>query len=333
LLVPVMAAKSADPQSGPFTYQQAVRRDDWPDFEEAAEVELSTLEDNKTWELVDEHVAMNEGAYVYDTRWVFTRKRPNVNARTADGDMPKGKAKGRLVFRGDQQNFDDFDDDDFFDDAFDEYGVIPEGDPEVGASTGASAAAHVAAQDACTDAAGATMGSKCLNVFSLLASSFGCMSRSVQNTYRQLFSPVMASTVMFILLAVACANSESIFIADVKGAFLYAFLLPDEVVYCRPPKGYENHPKFRGKIMRLRKALYGLKQAPRRWFDHLVSVFAKHGMMRTAIDPCLFIMIAGSLIVKAGTHVDDFIFIVGALVSFRIIVLDRVPAPPHALER
>ena len=89
--------------------------------------------------------------------------------------MPKGKAKGRLVFRGDQQNFDDFDDDDFFDDAFDEYGVIPEGDPEVGASTGASAAANVAAQDACTDAAGATMGSKCLNVFSLLASSFGCV--------------------------------------------------------------------------------------------------------------------------------------------------------------
>ena len=157
------------------------------------------------------------------------------------------------------------------------------------------------------DTAGATSSTK-PNFFTLLTSAFVCMSRSVQNTYRQLFSPVMASTVMFILLAVACANSEAIFIADVKGAFLYACLLPDEVVYCRPPKGYENHPKFRGKIMRLRKALYGLKQAPRRWFDHLVSVLAKHGMTRTVIDPCLFVMVAGSLIVKAGTHVDDFIF-------------------------
>ena len=38
------------------------------------------------------------------------------------------------------------------------------------------------------------------------------------------------------------------------------------------------------------------------------QLLAKHGMSRTAIDPCLFVMVAGSLIVKAGTHVDDFIF-------------------------
>ena len=60
--------------------------------------------------------------------------------------------------------------------------------------------------------------------------------------------------------------------------------------------------------MRLRKALYGLKQAPRRWFDHLVTVLARHGMQRTAIDPCLFVMMTAAFVVKAGTHVDDFIF-------------------------
>ena len=59
------------------------------------------------------------------------------------------------------------------------------------------------------------------------------------------------------------------FICDIKGAFLYAMLLPEEVVYCRPPKGYEWHRRFNGKIMKLRKALYGLAQAPRRWFDHI----------------------------------------------------------------
>ena len=121
---------------------------------------------------------------------------------------------------------------------------------------------------------------------------------------------------MFMLLAVACSNGESIFIADVKGAFLYAMLLPEEVVFCRPPKGYENHWRFKGKIMRLRKALYGLKQAPRRWFDHFVSVLARHGMTRTDIDPCLFVGVMASFVVKAGTHVDDFIFTTNDAAAF-----------------
>ena len=31
-------------------------------------------------------------------------------------------------------------------------------------------------------------------------------------------------------------------------------------------------------------------------------------MSRTVIDPCLFVLIAGSFVIKAGTHVDDFLF-------------------------
>ena len=118
----------------------------------------------------------------------------------------------------------------------------------------------------------------------------------------------MTQTVMFVLLALMAANGEAAFIADIRGAFLYAMLLPEEMVYCRPPKGYEHHPKFKGKIMRLRKALYGLAQAPRRWYDHMVAILEKHGMSRTVIDPCLFVLIAGSFVIKAGTHVDDFLF-------------------------
>ena len=113
---------------------------------------------------------------------------------------------------------------------------------------------------------------------------------------------------MFILWAVAVSNKEYIYIADVKGAFLYALLLAEEQVYCRPPKGYDNHQRFKGKIMKLKKALYGLAQAPRRWFDHMVSVLEKFGLTRTVVDPCLFVLIAGAFIIKAGTHVDDFLF-------------------------
>ena len=133
LLIPVMAAKLVDPDNGPFTYQQAIKRDDWPDFEEAGEIELNTLESNKTWELVDECVAMNEGAIIYDTRWVFTRKRLDAESAQENADKrksKKGKAKGRLVLRGDQQTFDEMDDEEYFDDGFVEYGVVPDGDPE-----------------------------------------------------------------------------------------------------------------------------------------------------------------------------------------------------------
>ena len=339
LLVPMMAAKQADADNGPFTYQQAVRRADWPDFEAAGEVELETLEDNNTWELVDEHVALNEGAYIYDTRWVFTRKRATPPAKI-------GPAKGRLVLRGDQQTFDEFEDEPEA-----EYGTIPEGDPAPERAPNEPARAAVGGEEPeiqseepvanpavnCRNSASncsysqkhhfsdpsgvlgssgeegsnallLTAAALCTAYKSLFAVPFAMVNQRVANTYRQLHSPVMACTVMFILLALAVSNGEHIFIADVKGAFLYAWLLPEEIVYCRPPKGYEDHPRFRGKIMRLRKALYGLKQAPRRWFDHLVTVLARHGMQRTAIDPCLFVMMTAAFVVKAGTHVDDFIF-------------------------
>merc|ERR1712185_131929 len=76
--------------------------DDWPEWEKAGETEFDTIESNDTWVLVDENEAINQGAYIYDTRFVFTRKRD-------------GKYKARQVLRGDQQVWDDWtspDDDD-----------------------------------------------------------------------------------------------------------------------------------------------------------------------------------------------------------------------------
>ena len=59
--------------------------------------------------------------------------------------------------------------------------------------------------------------------------TFGMISHKVANIYRQLHSPVMTQAMMMLLLAVAVANQEFVAIADVKGAFLYALLLPEEV--------------------------------------------------------------------------------------------------------
>ena len=91
-----------------------------------------------------------------------------------------------------------------------------------------------------------------------------------------------------LLLAIAVANGETIYTADITGAFLYAPLLPGEILYMRPPKGYEDHAAFKGKVLRLIKSLYGARQAPRRWWEKLCTVLAKFGLKRTRIDPCLF---------------------------------------------
>ena len=61
------------------------------------------------------------------------------------------------------------------------------------------------------------------------------------------------------------------FLADATSAFLLAPWLSDEIVFARTPKGYDNHPEFKGKVLRLVKILYGLKQAPRRYFLKLGS--------------------------------------------------------------
>ena len=78
------------------------------------------------------------------------------------------------------------------------------------------------------------------------------------------------------LVALAVVHKMFIFMCDVKGAFLYADLFDDEHVYVRPPPGWENHPRFKGKILRLKKALYGLRQAPRRWFETLLLFLVSH---------------------------------------------------------
>ena len=88
-------------------------------------------------------------------------------------------------------------------------------------------------------------------------------------------------------------------------------LLPSEVIYYYPPKGHYDHAKFGGggKVMKLKRALYGIAQAPRRWFGHLVALFIKHGLKPTVVDPCLFVLReSNDLIIKCGTHVDDFLF-------------------------
>ena len=330
LFIRVCATESGE-NNGPFTVDEARRRDDWAKFEEAIEQELATCKERQTWKLVDKTEAENTGAYIYPTRFVLVRKR-------------SGKYKARFVVRGDYQVFDEFDD---YDDAVyeqdhsersDEDGqndhdddvalnamisgdsgsvepsVDLDADEEFDVRDERDRSDSESDDDLHDDLRDEVWRGKKGDFFraNILNAN---MKHQVRHIYRQLFSPVVNSSVLFVMLAVAVANGEHLYAADVTGAFLYAPLLPEEVVFCYPPKGFEHHEAFAGKIMKLEKALYGLRQAPRRWWQELCKLFEKHELKRTRIDPCLFTLRKTSsadskdnFYIKAGVHVDDMLF-------------------------
>ena len=130
--------------------------------------------------------------------------------------------------------------------------------------------------------------------------TFAGLSEKVKNTHRQPFLPVLTTMSLMLLFATAIANDRTLFLADVTGTFLLPPLLPEEVVYARPPKGYENHPEFKGKILRLVKSSYGLRQAPRRWYDYMRKILLGHGLKNLACEKYMFTLnLPNGLAVKA----------------------------------
>ena len=268
----------------PFDVREAQRRGDWPKFSEAIESEIQNLKSHGTWVLVDESEAINQGAYIYPCRFVLLRKR-------------NGRYKARWVLRGDHQIFDEPDLDDDEDDWENDSPVngdykaedthefattprstdppLPEDMVNTAVSVGRGVGIHAGSGD-CPPAADvadgdetehdgavreATDADSFVDAFN---TAFAGLSEKVKNTYRQLFSPALTTMSLMVLFATATANDRTLFLADVTGAFLLASLLREEVVFARPPKGCENHPELKDKILRLVKSLYGLKQAPRR---------------------------------------------------------------------
>jgi hypothetical protein len=84
--------------------------------------------------------------------------------------------------------------------------------------------------------------------------------------YEKMFSPVIKSPTIRIVLSLAVSRAWSIRQLDVQNAFLHGYL--EEEVFMHQPSGYEDKslPHY---ICKLDKALYGLKQAPRAWYTRL----------------------------------------------------------------
>jgi len=300
LLIPIHNLE--DENHGPFTEAQVMKQTSWPEWKAAANKEIEQIAARDVFELVDEDWVRLQGHFIFPSRFVYT-----VSS--------KGVRKGRLVVRGDYQTFIDNDDLEY-DSCEGEYCEYYENYDVESHSTSYGTNTDFVDKHLMTSEATTPTKRKLDGVPGTSVDSCGpkidvpvpVVSSKTNNTGRKLFSPVVNRASQMILLTLAVVHKMAVFIADVKGAFLYADLFEDEFVFVRPPKGWENHPRFKGKIMKLKKALYGLRQAPRRWYTCLHEALQKSGLTRSLKDPCIMYLRDGDFKINVGTHVDDLLF-------------------------
>ena len=78
--------------------------------------------------------------------------------------------------------------------------------------------------------------------------------------------------------------------AGITAAFLHAELPIREYTYVHQAQGFrrdgDNGEEY---VNKLNRSLYGLKQAPQHFFHYLKERLEKHRVMKSDLDPCLFI--------------------------------------------
>ncbi|GKA08342.1 putative ribonuclease H-like domain-containing protein, partial [Tanacetum coccineum] len=95
--------------------------------------------------------------------------------------------------------------------------------------------------------------------------------------YDEVFEPVARIEAIRIFLAFASYMGFTVYLMDVKSAFLYGTI--GEEVYVHQPPGFID-PAHPNKVYKVIKALYGLHQAPRAWYETLSSFLLENGFRR-----------------------------------------------------
>jgi len=107
-----------------------------------------------------------------------------------------------------------------------------------------------------------------------------------------------------ILLAVAAEMDLEIESWDVKTAFLYPDLDPNDVLYLVRPHGLTDADM--PPVLQLQKCIYGLPQAAAYFREHSDSALKSIGMVPTISDPQVYTMTRDGKTVRVAAHVDDF---------------------------
>lgn len=126
----------------------------------------------------------------------------------------------------------------------------------------------------------------------------GCQQEKGSIDYKEIYSPVVNTTSLRLLFALAAQENLILKTFDVKTAFLYGDL--KEELYMKIPEGY---PVHEGKVYKLQKALYGLRQAPHCWNKTLTDFLKQEGLYQMKTDLCIFRNKERTLYL--AIHVDD----------------------------
>jgi len=109
----------------------------------------------------------------------------------------------------------------------------------------------------------------------------GCEQEQGIN-YEEMFSPVISTSALRSLFAIAAMKNYKIITFDIKTAFLYGNI--EEDVYMYPLEGYN----CKGKVFKLKKGLCSLKQASLRWNIRFTDFLKEKNFTSLKSEQCIF---------------------------------------------
>jgi hypothetical protein len=137
--------------------------------------------------------------------------------------------------------------------------------------------------------------------------------------YTDTFAPTVRPATLRILLALGAANSNDIIIeqADVKNAYLNAWMHDDEIVFMDIPKFYELFRRLPEKFkklaksgkrvaLRLKRPLYGTKQGAHHWYEELKKILLSFDFKVSVADEATFYKVDDNQFLVIAAATDDF---------------------------
>ena len=121
--------------------------------------------------------------------------------------------------------------------------------------------------------------------------------------YNEVFAPVVDSTSISLLLAIANQEDWELDQMDVVTAFLHGRL--NEEVYMKIPPYMVVGGGSENKVLKMKGALYGLKQSSNVWNNMFTEFMIKSGFRQCVMDTCMYTRGTGSTRIILGIHVDD----------------------------
>ena len=124
--------------------------------------------------------------------------------------------------------------------------------------------------------------------------------------FDRIFSTVVKTSTVRLLLIIAAAYGYNLSQVDIKQAYLQAVITED--LYMRVPEGLpDRDDRGRPIVCKLKKSLYGLRQAGREWGICLSTYLVGYGFERSHIDTCLYKLKRGGSFVWLAVYVDDIL--------------------------